>query len=585
MSLLLGLSLFACVDNAYDLSDIDSTVSVKVNDLIVPLNIDAITLQNLLNLDDDSQIKEINGEYAFIEEGTFESNSIEVSSFIIPAPKITPIKETVDLVSYDIGVFPFDINIPDDYNLFSAEVENASTSFNFEAQNIDPALVKIDEIGTNFIVSLLFSFSELSAFLNSIEIENLVIQLPKGLDATVSDQGVYNATTGKLSFSNSIISDSNLQKEIIVTVSRVDANQAGVELINGELLLETTAYLSGKINIYGRNLKKPVDMIELSKLKELTYQLDINFPNGDIEVTDFTGDVQYQFEGINISPVIIDNIPDLLNQEGTDIQIANPQIYLSVTNPLYTNYQLQAESGVRLTPSPKSDLTFETNLTFDKAINQFCLSPLVPEDMYIAGSKHVPFTNLGKILSGDKLPDQIDIEIVNSKVPQQTVQNFQLGQNLGTIDGSYVFYAPLAMTADAQIHYIDTLDGWSEDELNHLEVNRLSIGAKIISEIPFGFKAIAHPIDKNGNKLLNNGQPIMATLRSVEADGTTKDIIPALANTSVLIEMEGPLKDIDGIIVKAILNGAEGNHPLKPNQKIQLTDIQLKVSGEYINEL
>ena len=47
---LMALSLLTCVDNAYDLSDIDSTIGVKVNDLVIPLNKDAIMLQNILNL-------------------------------------------------------------------------------------------------------------------------------------------------------------------------------------------------------------------------------------------------------------------------------------------------------------------------------------------------------------------------------------------------------------------------------------------------------------------------------------------------------------------------------------------------------
>ena len=72
IALLVSLSLLACVDNAYDLSDIDSTVGGKVNNLIVPLKLDAITLQNMLNLEDDSQNKIINDEYAFLAEGSFE---------------------------------------------------------------------------------------------------------------------------------------------------------------------------------------------------------------------------------------------------------------------------------------------------------------------------------------------------------------------------------------------------------------------------------------------------------------------------------------------------------------------------------
>lgn len=576
------LLLFACVDNAYDFSDIDSTVGLKVNSLVVPLKIDDLTLQNILNLEEDSQVKVINGEYAFLEEGSFKSEQIEVPIFKITAPQIDPIKETIELVSYDISNFP--VSIPDDLFLIGAEVDEATTSFNFEAKNIDPALVKIDEIGTNFIVRLIFSFSGLGSFLNSIEIENLAIKLPKGLETTVSDQGSYDPITGILTFKNALLADANLQKQITLSVSKIDAGLAGLELVDGELSLETTSVLSGKFAIYGRNLKKPFDVTQLSHLKKLTYQLDINFPNGDIEIADFTGDVHYQFEGINVSPVMIDDLPSLFNQEGTDIRIANPQIYVSINNPLYKDYQLYAKAGIELIPSPKSNLIFETNLIFDKAINQFCLSPLQPEKMYITGSTYVEFNNLGNILSGDKLPDKIDIEIVQPEVPQQKVRNFQLGQSFGAVQGSYVFYAPLALTAEALIQYTDTLNGWSDDELDRLVVDKLNIDAKVQSNIPFGFKAIVYPIDKSGNKLTKNGKTIEAILRSVGTDGTTTNMLPALANTSVLIEMEGPLKDIDGIIVKATLTGSEGNISLKPNQSIKLTDIQLKVSGEYINE-
>ena len=591
IALLVSLSLLACVDNAYDLSDIDSTVGVSVNNLIVPLKLDAITLQNMLNLEDDSQIKIINGEYAFLEEGSFESDPIEIPSFTIPAPEITPISETLDLISYDFESFilsPSDkslfLSIPDDYYLFDTEIPETSTSFIIEAQNIDSALVKIDEIGANFKIGLSFSFSGLSTILNSIELQNIVIELPKGLKATASDGGSYNPSTGLLTYRNLLISDKTLKKELTLSVSKIDTEQAGLKLANGELLLETTCSLSGKIAIYGRNLKKPVDMDKLLNLKQITYLLEVNFPDGNIEVIDFTGDVRYQFNGINASPVIIEDLPDLLTQEGTDIRLANPQIYISMNNPLYNDYQLYAKGGVELIPTPKSNLTFESSLTFNKAINKFCLSPTQPDEVYVAGSTFVQFNNLGNILSGDQLPSKIDIKIINPEVPQQTVRNFRLGQNLGTVEGNYIFYTPLALTHEAQIHYTDTLNGWSDEELDRMTVERLDINAKVESNIPFGFKVIAYPIDKSGNKITKNGQPIEAILQTVEANGETSDMLPALANTNILIEIDGPLIDIDGILLKAILSGAENNNSLKPNQNIQFTDIQLKVTGEYINE-
>lgn len=155
-----------CVDDTYDLTDIDSTVGVKVNDLVVPLKLDAITLQNFFDLEDNSQIKEINGEYAILEEGSFESNSIEIPSFVIPAPEIAAISDTLDLVSYGFGnsLQNYEnqsslLDIPNDFCLFDAEIPQNSSFFSIVAQDIDVALVKIDKIGANFIIELLINFN------------------------------------------------------------------------------------------------------------------------------------------------------------------------------------------------------------------------------------------------------------------------------------------------------------------------------------------------------------------------------------------------------------------------------------------
>ncbi len=37
------VGLTGCVDDKYDLSDIDTTTRIQVNDLVLPVNIDAVT--------------------------------------------------------------------------------------------------------------------------------------------------------------------------------------------------------------------------------------------------------------------------------------------------------------------------------------------------------------------------------------------------------------------------------------------------------------------------------------------------------------------------------------------------------------
>ena len=56
----------SCVDNDYDLSDIDTTARLQVKELVVPMNIEEAILDQVLDLDDDSEVKKIE-----LEDGSF----------------------------------------------------------------------------------------------------------------------------------------------------------------------------------------------------------------------------------------------------------------------------------------------------------------------------------------------------------------------------------------------------------------------------------------------------------------------------------------------------------------------------------
>ena len=85
----------SCVDDAYDLSDMDTTVGLNVNELTIPLNIESVTLDKILDIEEDGNIKReiVNGKeiYAFVQEGSFKSNAIKIPGFITESPEIEPI--------------------------------------------------------------------------------------------------------------------------------------------------------------------------------------------------------------------------------------------------------------------------------------------------------------------------------------------------------------------------------------------------------------------------------------------------------------------------------------------------------------
>ena len=76
--LLLATTVFvmsSCVDDNYNLSDLDTTVGISVNKLTIPLNVDSLVLDQVIDLEKNSQIKKtvVNAKeiYALVDEGTF----------------------------------------------------------------------------------------------------------------------------------------------------------------------------------------------------------------------------------------------------------------------------------------------------------------------------------------------------------------------------------------------------------------------------------------------------------------------------------------------------------------------------------
>ena len=605
LSTAMACSLFSCVNDDYDLSDVDTTVGMEIHDLTIPLKLDEVTLKSVLELEDDSQIKVLNGEYVVIEDGTFSSKRIELPSFTIEVPAIDPIEDELspnlhldDLIpeDFDPSFLPLldNITIPDDYKVVSFELENASTTFDVEA-DVDASIIGVDKVDTEATIRIFFNFDGVENLVSSFELENLIIQLPKGLKAQTTEGGIYDSATGELRFEK-LASNKELEVMVEVDITEIQAKPAGATLENGKFTFSNELSVTGTVAVYGHNLKKDVKIGNLLNIGNISYECQVGFPQGNIKVESFTGDIQYQVEGIDIDPVSLDDIPDFLTQDGTNIMLANPQIYLELNNPLYENNHIYATAALEFIPYPNSTgEEFKVDVKIDDAINQFCLSPVKPDTYYknesynqlkvdFSYAEFVPFTNLGNILSGTKIPESIDINVVNPQIPAQHVEDFALGQNLGTIEGTYVFYAPMALAEGSVIKYSEIFDEWSEDEMNDITISQLKVDANITSNIPFELVLKAYPIDKNGQKITDGGNVIEG-----KAYMNGSDVIPANANGNLVIEMIGKINQLDGIILDAELHGKDAvgstGNALKPDHRIKLDNLKMKVSGQYISEL
>ena len=153
--LLLATVVFAlssCVDDNYNLSDMDTTVGISVNKLTIPLNVDSLVLDKVLDLEENGKIKKtiVNGKeiYAIVEEGTFKSKSIEIPGFKAQSPEINPIKDKLNKSEKVSNSRTRGLGRNGEQPLGIYPLSNISTSFNAKGE-VDPSIKDINKINVD----------------------------------------------------------------------------------------------------------------------------------------------------------------------------------------------------------------------------------------------------------------------------------------------------------------------------------------------------------------------------------------------------------------------------------------------------
>ena len=600
-----GTMAVSCVDNNYKLSDLDTTVGVKVNNLSIPLNVDSLLLDQVLDLDENGKVKKqvlADGTeiYAIIEEGSFESETIDIPGFTTESPDIDPINAT--LTRDTSAKIRRKGNAKDGVASINYPISAKELTSFTASGSVDKAIKDIDKIGViaKFGTSLDVSNNpELLNKINSISFEGLKIDLPKGLKGefvvTVGEElkditKCYNSIEGKLDLSKYkeiYGEDFELKVEdgklsLNVQVDSINVKEAGDDIIfeDGKFTINSSVSVEGDIVVYGDEVLEEKGFTLEDLPKNIEYECVPTL--SEIKVSEFSGTIQYDIEDINIDPISLNDIPDMLSQDSTNIILDNPQIYLRLNNPLAGN-NLYAEAGLEMiakrNDGSNKKIGLENKLKMDKAYNVFCLTTegnmskeLLHPDYKDAENKK--FNNFSEILSGtgaNGLPDKIEIEVVEPQIPNQTITKFELDQTIDKVEGTYLFYAPLALKDENSfIIYQDTLDDWYDETLEKLSINKLNVKANVSSEVPLNLELSLYPIDVNGKKIKNvNSNTVRLN--------ATKDIQP------VEINMEGEIKNLDGIIIRAKLIGADGK-AIAPSQKINFKNLKIAVNGNYVDE-
>ena len=566
LSAALILPLAGCIDDNYDLNDIDSTVRVDVNNLTIPINLDAVEMRNIMDIDDDDEIKVITADdgskyYALEKKGDFDSKIINVEYINIPAPKVDAVK--MMLMPTQSG------------KTLTCDLLSPAAPYSFVSTNITSSVVELESTKGNLDFDIKLTVAPWNNPSGSMTIENLKLQLPKGLNLGVgydNQTGVYNA--GTVTSQGSVFTIPIRSKEITFEKGEFNATNHSLRV-------------SGEMKILGGKLSMDMSQAGFDSCPN-SMQMTCEYIFSDYRADYFTGVFQYDVEDFNVNPLAIDNIPDVLSQEGTNVKLTNPAVYLHLNNPfgdegIYAQAALTVvavhKDNGRFAFSPNNKVMHLGKGNSDEA--NYMLSPLQHPLSLIAGypdAQWVPFSTLGDILATpagagtpDGFPLTLEINWDNPSVPPVHVSDFRLGRR-EKIEGNYTFLAPLQFADGSVVYYTDSMDGWSSDELDKMTITSLDVNAIIDSDLPIDMDFTAYPIDKEGHRIPN------VNVSSVKLPANAKDY-------QLTITVTGEFSGLDGLRFDAVAKGVDPDQPLRPSQTIHITKLRPRVSGYYQDEL
>lgn len=579
------LPLAACVDDNYDLSDIDTTAEIKVNNLVVPVNLDEITLSNVFDLDEGSVVKDVNGIYAVLVDGEFKSEELKVNAVSLARPTIPATSTTISLVSGSGGVEVPPLNIGE--QSFTYEIDGFNTSFTYQTATVDKSIRKLSKIAVDWTINIRLTVLNNGNVFKSVAFRNVSLKLPAGLHTPD-----YASQNGVITLPDINLSAGHMTYDVAIRVDEVDFTRLTSQEFsfitdpNGEK--PGTLKINGNIGVESGY----VLVVTNSNVTSVPTQTSLTLaPVGsDILVKAVDGTIRYGISDFNIDPVRLNDLPDLLRQEGTNITMTNPQLYLSINNPL-ADYSLDANSGLTLTACRDNGSRDQFSLDAGQSIKigynagivgpyKFCLAPDPSAAGDFAGFENatpVLYHGLSNVLSGNGLPSTIEVSFDDPHVGPGAVTGFAVPQTLQRLEGEYHFYAPLNLGVGSEIVYDEVADGWSDETLEKVTIQKLKLNASVTNSLPFDIVLSGYPVDEAGNqcKDIKTGTPVSFGSVTVKAGETMP----------MVLESTGTITRLDGVRYFATATVTKADVTLRPDATIKLTGIKATVSGFYIDEL
>lgn len=553
----------SCIDNSYDLNkDIDMTVNVGGEHLTIPVGYtEQITLDKIIELDEGDDLQLVNGEY-----------------HLLKSDKIDPSTTTVDPVTIDAAnseikeiAITDETETPDEMPIETTISQDGSIKA--EANNVDAAVKKIGSLTAQNPIPLTIKIEiEGQRAYESIKVPDLKIQLPKFLvfakkyDEIDSNNllslnlDIKKGNSASIAYTYDIESYHFAEKtgdqgEITVTDNKAVIEDNSIK-VTGKSTVVVSANSQGQLYI------KPSITIDTMPVKSV---------RGIIQPT-----IDETTSNVNL-----DNLPDFLQDDATELDIANPVFTFIAKNPLDARIVLNGEmygskDGVKIDNSivyigdeksvDKQAIVLEPNSTTTIALSRLGTGGK-------EGAKNIKVSDINNLIK--KIPDAVDFKL-QPAVTHDEYSSVDLGTSY-TMESSYDIDIPLSFGSNLKIVYEETIDNFDLD-LEDIDIKKAILDINAINTIPLAMEIKdenVSALDANGNVIKDIDVTVTGTITESK-DGKTE--VASSLTINLNETAEGAISKLDGLKLKVTaVPGQATDVQLLSSQWMQLKDMKLKI--------
>lgn len=548
----------SCIDNSYDLNkDIDMTISAGGEHLAIPVGYtEKITLDKIIEIEEGDDLQLVDGEYHLLKKGNIDNATTEIGEVTVTGTttiiEATPIAEVATALTQEKTI---------------AAYINKTGTIEVSAHDIDDAIKEIGVLKasspTELIINLGITAGEKMDF-DNITFTDLKITFPSILD--------FEPYTG---LSNNILDLDGLtinkgeEKNISL---QVKGYKFGNETPDGKKIIGNTLNINEDVIVEG----KTTVLVEAGSSGTISFTPTIELQEMDIQSV--TGVIQPIIEPTG-STVNLENLPDFLEDDATELDITNPIFTFIAKNPLEApivlNGTMQGEKNGSIIEGSTVILgrngIDQQDIILEKGDNIIALSRLGtggPE-----GSKNIKVSNINDLIK--KIPDVVKVDL-NPLVEYATYYTVDLTTSYA-MESNYDIDIPLNFGSNLKIVYDETIDNFDLD-LEDVDIKKAILSINAVNTIPLAMEIKnenVSALDANGNVIKDIDVTVEGTITESK-DGKAE--VSSTLNINLNETAEGAISKLDGLKLKVTaVPGQATDVQLLSTQWLQLTDMKLKI--------